>query len=86
MNWPKKWLLVLLSKINLVVWHIGGGPQRSNQKSNSHYDLDYEQAPTDPKAVPVQKKSGRPSVSTISNQQHQHTEKSMLLSSDDELQ
>lgn len=64
---------------------VGGGPQRGS-RSNSHHDLDYEQAPTDPKAAPMQKKSGRPSVSTISNQQQQHTEKSMLLSSDDELQ
>jgi len=68
------------------VFGAGGGPQRGTSRSNSNYDLDYEQAPTDPKGAPAQKKSGRPSVSTISNQQTHHTEKSMLLSSDDELQ
>ncbi|XP_059483439.1 transmembrane protein 184B isoform X1 [Neocloeon triangulifer] len=58
-----------------------GGAHRNNRS-----DLDYEAAPTDPNMAPapVSKKQAKTSVSTISNQQH--TEKSMLLSSDDELQ
>ncbi|XP_065338289.1 transmembrane protein 184B isoform X1 [Cloeon dipterum] len=64
----------------------GGGTTHRGTR-NSNYDLEYEAAPTDPNVAPqppTKKQTNRTSVSTISNQQH--TEKSMLLSSDDELQ
>lgn len=73
----------------LIVYLTGGGSQRGTRVSQ--FDPDYEAAPTDPNAAPPvsglrrsgSRGSGR--VSTINNQQ-QHTEKTMLLSSDDELQ